>query len=133
MKAPVQFIRFGIVGILNTAVDFVVFLIVQPFLGSVLGQVVSYAAGMLNSYVWNRRWTFQRTTRRDPAEMIRFAAVNIAIAGLTALLLHVLDGRIPLIAAKLAVTVLGVFVNYFMSRKWVFRDQGQNRASTTPE
>ncbi|GAB6990801.1 GtrA family protein [Paenibacillus pini] len=123
MRLSKQFFRFGIVGVMNTAVDFIVFLLVQPLLGSLWGQIISYSAGMLNSYVWNRRWTFERTSKRDMGEMFRFATANIAVAAVTALILHLLEGRVSLILAKLAVTVLGVLINYTLSRKWVFRQQ----------
>jgi len=116
-----RFIRFGVVGVMNTVVDFIVFFLVHSFLGSIAGQIVSYAAGMLNSYFWNRRWTFGQKRTRDYGQMLRFTAVNAAIAAGTALLLYLLEGHLPLAAAKLLVTAAGVFINYFLSRAWVFR------------
>ncbi|MEC0369746.1 GtrA family protein [Paenibacillus chibensis] len=116
-----RFIRFGIVGVSNTLVDFIVFFLVHSLLGSIVGQIVSYAAGMLNSYILNRRWTFGQKHARDYGQMLRFIAVNAVIAAGTALLLSLMDKHLPLVAAKLLVTAAGVFINYFVSRTWVFR------------
>lgn len=76
---------------------------------------------MLNSYFRNRHWTFGQKRTRDYGQMLRFTAVNAAIAAGRALLLYLLEGSLPLAAAKLLVTAAGVFINYFLSRAWVFR------------
>ena len=55
-----QFIKFAIVGVLNTLVDFAVFQAFNLLLGWVYAaQVLGYTAGMINSYVWNSGWTFR--------------------------------------------------------------------------
>lgn len=62
-----QFIKFNIVGIMNTAVDFAIFAL-MVFLGlhHMISQVISYSCGVVNSYLWNKFWTF-KTTPAQPA------------------------------------------------------------------
>ena len=57
-----QFIKFNVVGIMNTAVDFGVFMILNHYLGLIyaVSQVISYSCGMVNSYFLNKFWTFQK-------------------------------------------------------------------------
>ncbi|MDI6710797.1 MAG: GtrA family protein [Bacillota bacterium] len=71
----VQFPRFCIVGVGNTAVDLASFLLLTlggvPYLPA---QALSYAAGMANSFFVNRRWTFRAAGQADASEDILFVA-----------------------------------------------------------
>ncbi|GIP38499.1 hypothetical protein J31TS4_17790 [Paenibacillus sp. J31TS4] len=120
-----RFVKFNLVGVLNTAVDLLLFTILNAGLGVpyAIAQVISYAGGMANSYVWNRYWTFG--DRRAPAagQLVRFAVVNGATLGLSLLLLYLFTGLLglPALAAKLAVTVITMGLNFIGSKLWVFR------------
>lgn len=50
--------RFAAVGVLNTALDLGLFLLLHGALGIVAANLVSTSAGMLCSFVLNGRWTF---------------------------------------------------------------------------
>jgi len=116
-----QAVRFATVGVSNTVIDFIVFMLVQSFIGVVAAQFVGYGAGTLNSYLWNRRWTFGQSTGWDIREMIRFLLVNIAVAMITAFAISLVPNYIPVWIAKIVVTVLGLGINYTISKLWVFR------------
>jgi putative flippase GtrA len=67
-----QFIKFNIVGVLNTGVDFAVFtLLLGVNVPYQAAQCVSYAAGTLNSFLLNKFWTFKDlpevSASQDPA------------------------------------------------------------------
>ncbi len=60
-RSLVQFIKFGIVGLSNTLISYVVYLVGVRFgmhylLASVLGFVIS----VLNSFYWNNKYVFQQ-------------------------------------------------------------------------
>lgn len=60
-QSLVQFIKFGIVGLSNTLISYVVYLVGVRFgmhylLASVLGFVIS----VLNSFYWNNKYVFQQ-------------------------------------------------------------------------
>ena len=60
-KTVWQFIKFSAVGVTNTLVDFIVFwLLTHAGMNYMLSQVFSYSAGILNSYIWNSKWTFKK-------------------------------------------------------------------------
>lgn len=136
MLGLIQFIKFGLVGVMNTAVDFLVFaLLTWLGLQYLLAQVFSYSAGTVNSYVVNKLWTFgakgtaggeqQQTVKVDKGEFARFALVNIGTLLLSIALLYVLKTRLgfhPLVA-KIGVTAVTVVVNYIGSKLWVFRSR----------
>jgi putative flippase GtrA len=131
----VQFIKFGLVGVMNTAVDFIVYtLLMVAGVHYLAAQVVSYAAGTVNSYVVNKLWTFNKgkeggqTGKAAPltanrAEFVRFAVLNAGTLLLSLALLYLLKSglELPALLAKLLVTVVTVMVNYIGSKLWVFR------------
>ncbi|MDO3412757.1 GtrA family protein [Saccharibacillus sp. CPCC 101409] len=113
-------IRFAIVGVSNTLVDFIVFFLLQGLIGP-FAQAAGYAAGTANSYYWNRRWTFKTDQPRQKGELGRFLVVNLTVALLTSVLLALLNLFLPVWMSKVLVTVPGMALNYILSKVWVFR------------
>lgn len=136
MLGLIQFIKFGLVGVMNTAVDFLVYaLLTWIGMQYLVAQVFSYSAGTMNSYVVNKLWTFggkdaagtenRKAGTVDKGEFARFVLVNIGTLLLSIALLYVLKtgfGLHPLLA-KIGVTAVTVVVNYIGSKLWVFRSQ----------
>ncbi|MDR2628139.1 MAG: GtrA family protein [Dysgonamonadaceae bacterium] len=70
----VQFIKYGIVGLGNTLLTAVVIWVILKFVFGITGNVEAspvmmsvsnvcgYIVGLINSYVFNRSWTFKSTT-----------------------------------------------------------------------
>lgn len=78
-----QFIKFCLIGGLNTAVDFVVYLGLTRLTNwfdqwLVVAAMLAMACATVNSYLWNAFWTF-RTTRTDHHVMVsKFLVVSVA-------------------------------------------------------
>jgi putative flippase GtrA len=85
MSLVSQIARFGLVGVINTAVDLAVLnaLIALSHRGHAgalysLFKTVSFLVAMLNSYWMNSRWAFRQTTTVNPAKRLgRFSVVSI--------------------------------------------------------
>ena len=124
-----RFVRFCVTGGLNTLVDFVVFFLLTSSLNwpVIPSQVLSYSAGILNSYCINRRWTFQTQNRFFSREMLLFIGVNLAVLGVSVLSVWALTSRIGLgvLLSKLCTTALTMVLGFILNRLVVFR----NRAS----
>ena len=124
-----RFVRFCVTGGLNTLVDFVVFFLLTSSLNWPVSpsQVLSYSAGILNSYCINRRWTFQTRNRFFSREMLLFIGVNLAVLGVSVLSVWALTSRIGLgvLLSKLCTTALTMVLGFILNRLVVFR----NRAS----
>ena len=124
-----RFVRFCVTGGLNTLVDFVVFFLLTSSLNwpVIPSQVLSYSAGILNSYCINRRWTFQTRNRFFSREMLLFIGVNLAVLGVSVLSVWALTSRIGLgvLLSKLCTTTLTMVLGFILNRLVVFR----NRAS----
>lgn len=134
--------RFAAVGVLNTLIDFAVFSVLALVLGLhvALANTVSYSAGIANSYVWNRHWTF--SDRRSDVwvpELTRFIAANIGgwavNTGIVWLIVasHRLAGgdgffgvpaTLVIPGAKVVALLGSMTFNYLAFRSWVFVGPG---------
>ena len=57
----IQFIKYGMVGAMNTLVTLGVIFICKTFLGwnLYLSNALGYIAGVINSFIWNKTWVFR--------------------------------------------------------------------------
>lgn len=118
-----QFLRFCTVGFVNTTVDFTAFfflnLVGVPY---ILAQMLAYSAGVVNSFLMNRKWTFRVKDRTNMDEVTRFIIVNgfslLSSSGLLFIMCHA--GHIGLWPSKIAATGISVIINFIGSRIWVF-------------
>jgi putative flippase GtrA len=124
--------RFAIVGVANTLVDFTVFTLLAQAAGVnvYLSQVLGYSAGILNSYTFNRSWTFRTEERFFSSTLARFLALNLSMllfsTGILYLAINL--GGLPKIPAKITATGVTMVVNFLVSRFWVFRRQREGQA-----
>lgn len=123
--ANARVVRFGLVGVVNTVLDIVLFMALVYGLGlfAPVANTISYGTGIVVSFVLNRRFTFN--DRAKGKEAVRrfagFAAVYLAGLALSTALVALFILAMPEGWAKL-VSVPIVFVwNYFAMRYLVFR------------
>ncbi len=117
-------LRFGCVGVANTAVDFVVFtLLTFAGVNEGLAQGVAYSCGVVNSFLLNKFWTFRSRKTNAAAELLKFLPVNAVSMGVTVVGIGWLTKSLGLnvFVAKLIITVFAQFINYFGYKLWVFR------------
>ena len=120
-----QLMKYGIVGVLNTAVDFLVYQLLT-FLGInyALAQCVSYSCGILNSYLINSRWTFKQEARHEKKEFLSFVVVNLLSLGISILLLKVCYDVLNIesnLISKAIVTPIVMVINFIGTKLLVFK------------
>ncbi len=77
-----QMLKFGAIGSLNTALDFIILNYVTKSFGVTAGlslgllNVVSFGMAMIQSYLWNRAWTFASTNASPLANLWRLIVVG---------------------------------------------------------
>lgn len=77
METVKQAIKYGIVGVGNTVITAVVIWVMMKGLGcsDVVSNIVGYAAGVVNSFIWNKQWTFRASDAGWVASAVRFGVV----------------------------------------------------------
>ncbi|MGV6937620.1 GtrA family protein [Paenibacillus sp. CMM36] len=125
MAQLLPMIRFGIVGLVNTGVDYIIFMLLAwAGIPVIVAQIISYSCGTANSYILNSKWTFnkQLSNNTNKGQLPKFIVINLIVLGITSLLLQVLHTgtELPLALGKLIATAVGMIINYIGSRYWVF-------------
>ena len=118
-----KLVKFSITGVINTGVDFAVFIILG-YIGvpTYLAQAVSYSCGMVNSYIINRSWTFKSKGRFWSKELIKFVASNMMQMLLSIVVMWVFISKVGMvkIVAKACATVIILLIGFSINRIWVF-------------
>jgi putative flippase GtrA len=122
-----QAARFAAIGVLNTSVDFGVFLLALAFLTSslVAANVLSWTVAVTGSYVMNSFITFAAESGRR----LRFRAyagfIGSGLAGLVANTATLLVAAelllLPVVLAKVLAIGVSFLVNFSLARFVVFR------------
>ncbi|GKU80194.1 GtrA family protein [Paenibacillus sp. L3-i20] len=127
-KWLIQFIKFSLIGVLNTTIDFLVFMLLVGLNVHYAGaQAGAYLAGMTNSYIMNSTITF-RAERKDDSKAegwkrrLRFLFWNGVMLTLSVMLIAFASEVIGLsdLLAKAIVTALIVVLNFYGTKRWVF-------------
>ena len=119
-----KFGKFGIVGLINTALDWLAFafLIEVVNIEPRFAQVIAQSLAIINSYIMNKRWTF-KDRHHYKKSVFKFMAVqgaSLILGYLSILLFHDTLG-INEYLSKLAVVGVTVILNYFGNKLFVFK------------
>jgi putative flippase GtrA len=128
-----QFLRFLVVGGSGTLVDFCIFTLLKMLgVGTLAANTISFAAGTVNNFTWNRLWTFRGARERFwGRQFLQFAVVSLVGLGLNNLIVIRLEGvfgsmglfeQFSYVPAKVIATGMVVFWNYFGNKLWTFGD-----------
>jgi putative flippase GtrA len=118
------FLKFSLVGCTNVIVTLTAFYILYDLLtfNYLVGSVFAYSLGIVNSFTWNRLWTF-RTRKADvKREFVRFFTVNLVGLGMNACIMYLLVDIICTNAFVAQVVAIGfvLIFNFSLARYWVF-------------
>ncbi len=140
-------IRFSIVGVSNTIIDFLAFTMLFSVLGLgyIPSQILGYSAGILNSFVFNKKWTFgdnnkpdkkigkklekrteskpeKRTEKKTAYEFVQFVVINVislsaSVIGMDLLVRYV---NVNVFLSKILVILISQIINFLSYKLWVF-------------
>ena len=116
--------RFGVIGIINTGITYAIYCTLVAFgLYYNLAAVIGYLAGLMNSYFFNKRWTFSHTKQHSSGLIAKFITVNMMALGTNLLLLTGLISGVGVneYVAQLLTMGFTTVINYLGCRCWVFR------------
>jgi putative flippase GtrA len=136
--------RFLTVGVLGTTLDFSILTLLKlAGLPTLIANSLSFTAGLVNNFTWNRLWTFRDNLRPDwQKQFAQYALVSLVGLALNDLIVVSLEhtlgelfgqpawGYLP---AKVIATGVVVFWNYFANRTWTFKNSTAKHATSAKE
>lgn len=128
-----RFARFLTVGAFGTIIDFGILTALKlTGLPTLIANSLSFTAGLLNNFTWNRLWTFadalKADWRRQLAQYVVISFIGLALNNLIVLSLEGVFGawlgstQWAYLPAKVIATGAVVFWNYFANRIWTFKN-----------
>jgi len=135
---PKRFLKFSAVGVVNFLIDLSILNLLSFATGINRGifaaffSAVSFLIANLNSYFWNKKWTFKKDGGNSSYKP--FLAISILGVAVNVFVIYVLTTFISqpyfsdlvwLNVSKLAATGLVMFFNYFGYKNFVFKDRGR--------
>lgn len=124
-----QFIKFSLVGVLNTLIDFFAFFLLTRLIpwfkdNYLVANALAFSLAVTNSFILNKRWTF-KNFRRDNllAQYFKFFILSALTLLITGLFLYYLINQLNIydLLAKVIVILISVSCNFFISRLFIFR------------
>ncbi|MCL1859384.1 MAG: GtrA family protein [Oscillospiraceae bacterium] len=120
-----KFFKFGITGLLNTAIDWLVssFLYYCFTVPSPTAKVIGQISAIINSYFINKHWTFKNNNKHKKSEILKFLVVQgislgIGYAGMK-YFNEYLD--VNFILCQILIAGITIIINYFGNKLFVFK------------
>jgi len=123
-----RFIRFCLVGISNTLVSLVaIYSLMYLGVNYKLANLVGYIIGLINSYIWNRRWVFNSKNKRVIKEALAFLGVFIFSYGLQylSLIFLVQHQEINRYLAQLVSMVMYTVLSFMLNKYLTFSENAE--------
>ncbi len=116
-----QFIKYSLVGVLNTVIGYVAFFVLVNYIQYLIALGCATIIGVTNSYVWNHNWVFHH--RRSIEEFVKLNAVYIIAftANAGALLLCVDFLKLEPRLAQFILTPLVLVISFTGNKYWSFK------------
>lgn len=126
LPVALQFLKFGIVGISNTLLFFLVYLLLVKVFGVwyVAASGIGFVVGATNGFLLNRRWTFDGHVG-DALTPLRWTAVQACGLGLNLGLVYLFVDVTGMekIIGQVPATVIVTVLTFVANRAWTFRGQ----------
>jgi putative flippase GtrA len=122
----VQFIKFSLVGALNTGIHYLVFILLFRITGLnyLIASTIGYSCGLINSFFFNKLWTFRTSAANNFGEFLRFSLVNVValLVNLGSLKYCVSVSGMRPEYAQLVSIGFSLGVNFLGNKFWTFRN-----------
>jgi putative flippase GtrA len=127
-----RFVKFGVVGIIGSVVDFSILnLCIQSFgMAKWLANTFSFTAAVISNFTWNRLWTFPES-REKPllSQLGKFFVVNLGGYAINQIIFLSLDHYVFSswgtwgynISKAIAIGVV-LFWNFGINRVWTYKE-----------
>jgi putative flippase GtrA len=131
-----QFIKFGIVGLSNTAISYIIYsVLVYLRLHYLIASIIAFFISVLNSFFWNNKYVFKQEAgqKRNIAKSLVKTYVSYAFTGLflqnILLFVFIELFEISKYIAPLLGLIITIPLNFVLNKLWAFQSvkHGEDR------
>lgn len=125
-KSLLQFIKFGLVGVLNNLICYVTYVILAMLgMHYILANIISFSVSVINSYYWNNKYVFIAEGKRAwwktfIKTYISYAGTGIVLSNILLILWIEILGISELVGPLLNL-MLTVPINYLVNKFWAYK------------
>lgn len=125
----IKLIRFSIVGVGNTLVNWSIFIILNAFgVYYILSNIIAYIIATVNSYIWNSLWVFKYGQGLNINTSVKFFILNLVGLTVNTTIMYILVDILNFnkFIALVIASVLVVMMNYTINKLWVFKEENNS-------
>lgn len=121
----IHLVKFLIIGASNTVISYTVFFVLYNTVlagNAFYSQCLSYTAGVLWSFLWNKRWTFSENPNRW-ASFPSFMVLQLMLLLISAFALDAATGNLHwnITLIWMCVMAISTAINFVITKYLVFR------------
>ena len=127
-QAFTQFVKFGLVGVSNTLISYVVYmLLVALGVNYLLSSVIGFTVSVANSFHWNNKYVFVEGENENRSKLKAFVKTFLAYAGTGLILSNILlflwvdTLGIHKALGPLINLFITVPLNFIINKLWAFK------------
>ena len=122
----IQFLKFIIIGIINTLVNLFVFYILTDIIKIyyMVSAVIAFIFAVTNSFILNKTWTFKESLNyKTSSKYLKFIIISVIALIFNLILLYILVEYFAInhMIAQIAGVFLNFLINFFGNRLWTFK------------
>lgn len=126
-----QFVKFGLVGVSNTLISYVVYVILV-FLGAhyLPASIIGFLISVVNAYYWNNKYVFEQKEGEERIWWKTFVKTFLSYVGTGLLLNNILlflwvDGlKIHEMLGPIINLFITIPLNFILNKFWAYRKKG---------
>ena len=129
LESIIQFVTFGIVGLSNTFISYVVYIVlVAANFHYLLASIMGFLISVVNAFYWNEKYVFKAENKAQRVWWKVFLKTFLSYAGTGLILNNILlvvwvDWfEISKVIAPIINLLITVPLNFVMNKYWAFRN-----------
>lgn len=129
IEGLLQFVKFGMVGLSNTAITMITYtILVVAGVNYQIGNAIGYVAGVTNSFYWNNKYVFKAEEGVERSWFKAYIKCFVSYLGgyfvsVVVLFLWVDVLNLNEYIAPFINLIITIPLNFILNKKWAFKDK----------
>lgn len=116
-----QIARYVFFGLLSAGLEFLLFTAIAGMVHLYIASVVSFSAGLITSFIFNKFLVFKKSNQIHKTEVIQFTLLGILNSQVSSFMTVGLAIFLPVTAAKIITMTFVAVWNYLLMRFVIFK------------